>query len=470
LAGPTAAGIRLRGSFVTHSRIRFGLGTLALLALAPSATLAGARPDTLGDGTWTDRWTLKNGLEVTVRHIPNATSAAVVTAYRVGRDQDPPGRDGMADLLAEVLLTAPAGDLPERRYETTDSKPQAWSLQVTARFSLDTELASSEQFPDLLRRTATRMRGVTVTDSLLGRSLKTATRDLSERYLGSPELTLMNQVRDLAAGVSDETLVRRAAGRAIRSVTAREVTERLGLLYVPANAVLALAGNFEGMDLRSLVAGLFEGIPGGTALREPPPPPLKAASRTITRSNLDEPLGVVAVLAPALDDPLHPSFYLSALVVGKICEVRWGAAPQPLPGRSRYPIFADPQFVQFFPPVQRQETEADQLGVTLQAAVQDLVDLDFDPEAIEDIRDKHVWILGGPMKPPFLEHVSTNAGTLRTLATTMAVRALWGSEDFWARYRARFMDPDALNAERWVTYFQPIGNRLVRLLLTPARR
>ena len=459
---------------MTPSRIRLGLGALALMALAalaPPAAFADARRDTLGDGTWTERWALKNGLEVTMRHVPNDTTVAVVVAYRVGRDQDPPGRDGMADLLAEVLQTAPSGGVPERtRPKTADPRPRSWNLQVAARFSLISELGPHARLPDLLRQTATRVRGVTVTDSLLRRSLRTVTRDMGERYLGSPELTLMNQVRDVAAGVSDEMLVRRAGGRAIQNVTAREAADRLGRLYVPANAVLALAGNLEGVDLRPLVTGLFEDIPGGVAVPEPPPAPLKAASRTIARPGLTQPLGVVSVIAPALDDPLHPSFYLSVLVIGRMCDLRWGAAPPPLPGRSRYPMFADPRFVQFFPPVQRHETDADQLGVTLQTAVQDIVKLNLDPESVEDLRDKHAWVLGGQMTPRILEHVSGDAAALHTLASTIAVRALWGSEEFWAHYRERFLDPDAVDAEQWVTYFETTGNRLVRLLLTPPKR
>ena len=75
------------------------------------------------------------------------------------------------------------------------------------------------------------MRGVTVTDSLLARARRVVNGDLGERYLGSPELTLMYQVRDLALGVSEETLIRRASGRGIEKGTAQEVSERLKRLY-----------------------------------------------------------------------------------------------------------------------------------------------------------------------------------------------------------------------------------------------
>ena len=456
-----------------RSRTRIALGALTLLAfatLAPAAALADARPDTLADSTWTDRWTLKNGLEVTARHIPDGNAVAVIAAYRVGRDQDPPDQGGLANLLAEVLLTAPASDVPERsREEMSELRPRGWNVQVAARFSLISELASTDRFPGLLRQMATRMRGVTVTDTLVARSRRVVTRELGDRYLGSPELTLMNQVRDLAAGVSDEALMRRAGARGIQKVTAHEVADRLRRLYVPTNAVLAVAGNLEGVDLHQLVRDLFEGIPGGTKLREPPPVPLKAGTRTIFRPGLAEPYGVVGVLAPALDDPLHPSFYLNALFIGHFVEKRWGPPPRPLPGRFRYPVLADPTIVQIFPTVRRDETDADQLGVTLQDAIEAMADMVIDPAIFNDLRVNNVWILGGPMTPTFRARVRENSGQLHSLASTLAMRALWGSEEFWARYRGRFMDPDMSDGDRWVEHFQA-PDRLVRLLLTPVKR
>jgi hypothetical protein len=441
---------------------------LALVALAPLPARAGATPDTLADSTWVQRWTLRNGLDVTVRHIPNGSSVAAVVAYRVGRDQDPANRDGMADLLAELLLTAPAGDIPERsREEMSDLRPRGWNLQVTPRFSLISELAPPERFPGLLRQVATRMRGVTVTDSVLARARRVTARDQGDRYFKSPELVLINRLRDVALGADDETVLRRASGRALKQVTAKEAGERLKRLYVPANAVLALAGNFEGIDLHPLVESLFADIPRGTPVTEPPPAVLKAGARSIHREGLAEPLGIVGVIDPAITDSLHPSFYLNSLLIGRYCDENWGAPPSPLPGRFRYPILADPQLAQFFPPPPPGETDADQLGIILQDAVEGLANSVVDPDILKELRVNHAWILGGPLTPTLRARMREHPGTLHTLASTLAVRALWGDDAFWERYLARFMDPHAPGGDRWADYFQAPGN-IVRLLLTPA--
>src|SRR5262245_1335009 len=96
---------------------RRALVVLMAAALPGLAATAGAARVALPDSTWTERWTLKNGLDVTVRHVPDCDAVTAIVAWRVGRDQDPQERDGMADLLAELMLTARAGDVPERSRE-----------------------------------------------------------------------------------------------------------------------------------------------------------------------------------------------------------------------------------------------------------------------------------------------------------------------------------------------------------------
>lgn len=446
-----------------------GLAFLALASLVPAPARAGAGPDSLTDSTWVDRWTLKNGLEVTVRHIPRCKGVAVITAYRVGRNQDPKDRAGMADLLCEVLFTAAAGSTPERTREQMDNlRPLGWNLQVAPRFTLLSEVATVDQFPGVLTQVATRMRGVTVDDTILAQARRTTVRDLAERYIGSPERTLVNETRDLALGVTDEELIRRVSGRTLEGLTAREVGDRLRRLYVPANAVLALAGNLDGVDVRALVEKLFEGIPGGTTQPEPPAPRLIAARRAIRRAATSQPLGGVGIIAPAITDSLHPGFYLNSLVLGRFCEDAWGPAPPPLAQRFRYAVFADAQLAQFFPPVEPGETNPDQVGAAFQDLIRKLAVSQVARESFDEVRLNYRWVFGGELTPAFLQRVRQHSGTLHTLASTLAVRALWGSEEFWARYLARFDNPDTTDGVRLPEYFRSPDN-LVQLLITPAK-
>jgi hypothetical protein len=444
--------------------------SLALVGLAPTAARAGAGPDTLADGTWVGRWTLDNGLTVTVRHIPESNGVALITAFRVGREQDPKGREGMADLLAEMLFTGAAGELPERpREELQELRPLGWTVQVTPRFSLLSEIVTPRQLPGALRQAAARLRGVTVDDSILARARRTTVRELGRRYVSSPDLTLFNQMRDLASGVPDEDLIRRIAGRTLANLTAREVRDRLRRLYVPANAVLALAGNLEEVDVQVLVRNLFEGIPAGVAQPEPPLTPLTAVGRAMQRSGLEHAVGAVGIIAPAITDSLHPSFYLNSLVIGKFCQDTWGPPAPPLTSRFRYPVFADAQLAQFFPPVPPGETDADQLGVVFQDMMERMASSVIGREPFDEARSDNQWLFGGTLAPKFLERMRNHSGPLHTLGSTLAVRALWGSEEFWAEYLARFTDPNATHGDVWSDYFKD-PHRIVRLLLTPARR
>jgi hypothetical protein len=92
-----------------------------------------------------------------------------------------------------------------------------------------------------------------------------------------------------------------------------------------------------------------------------------------------------------------------------------------------------------------------------------------DPAVFEELRVNHAWVLGGPMTPPFRARVREHTGTLHTLATTLAVRAMWGGEEFWTRYRGRFMNARIAGGDRWAAYFSA-PDHIIRLLFTPAQR
>src|SRR5262249_12584537 len=81
---------------------------LALADLAPGGPVTGS------DSTVADSWRLENGLEVRTLHVPQAAGVSVTLAFRAGSGYDPPGREGLSDLLAELQFTTAAGDVPAR--------------------------------------------------------------------------------------------------------------------------------------------------------------------------------------------------------------------------------------------------------------------------------------------------------------------------------------------------------------------
>jgi hypothetical protein len=440
----------------------------ALCLLIAFPVHAASRPDTLSDGTWAARWKLENGLDVSVRNVPGSPSVAMVMVFRVGRDTDPKGREGLADLACEVLFTGAAGITPERTREQMDAlRPAGWNLQVTPRFSLIGEVAAKDRFPIVLREMAARLRGVAVTESLMARSRRTVAGEQAQKYLIAPDLMLYNRLRDVAMGVDDSTLMRRVSGRATRTVTVGEMSQRLRTLYVPANTTLALAGDLDGIDLPALMRNLFGSIPAGTAIPDPPIATLTATKREIQRRGLPTPIGVAGVIAPAITDSLSPDFYLNALVIGRYCEDMWGKGP--LAARFKYSIFADPQLVQFFPPVMPNETDSDQLGVNLQDTIEKLGGTIIEPSTYKEIRQNHQWLFGGPMSPALVQRAREHPGTLFTVANTLAVRALWGDQAFWDRYLTRFMSDKVTGGPQWIEYFEAPSN-IVRLLLVPSQR
>src|SRR5262249_27130447 len=75
-------------------------------------------------------------------------------------------------------------------------------------------------------------------------------------------------------------------------------------------------------------------------------------------------------------------------------------------------------------------------------------------EPYEQLRQSVLWLLGGPMGQDMIKRAPTEPGLLHTLSRAQAGRALWGGEQFWAAYRARFAAEPPGTLRRWITYFK----------------
>lgn len=399
-----------------------------------------AHADTLADSTESLRFHLANGLEVRTRSIPGAKAVAITVGYRAGSLYDPVGREGASDLLADLAFTAAAGDIPERTHaEMASLRPLGWTVRTNARMALLTEVAGTQQFPGVLRQVATRMRGVQVTDAALQTALADTRRDLGTRYFGAPDMALYYRSGDLARGMSDEALVRRASGKALEGIRAKEVSALLARLYVPGNAVLSLAGDLSGLDIRALVESEFGAIPGGSAAPEPAAPAFHSGVRAMPWPGLARPLGVLAVQSPALTDSLHPSFFLGTLVTAAGLPRTWGVPEPPLSSRFQYSIFDDAEIVRFYPPVRPGSARPQDLGEEFSFRLDELAAVTVTADQLDRVRLSIAWMLGAPLTPDIKQRTQAETGPLATIAMNTATRALWMGDAFWDDYLARFL-------------------------------
>lgn len=458
---------------MTRKRASLVAGLLAftLLGAGPATSSAAVPggPETLADSTVVEHWTLPNGLRVSTRHVPQAGVVAISVAYDLGADDDPPGRDGLAQVLSELQFTSPAGDLPERSREDLDSQRDlGWSLSASRRNTLFTEVASRRQFPGVLSQVATRMRGVQVTSEGLRSAIANARQVLEQQVFGPRGTSLFYITGQVARGRTAAAIEQHAAGRDLDRLTVTEVQEHLRRRFSTANAALAIAGNLSGVDTRRLVQNLFGSLPAGQRWARTPTDSLRAGVWIVQFQRSDPPAWAVGIIAPALTDSLHPSFYLSSLLLGSIFNQTWKTPDDPLQVRSFYTLFDEPDLVRLTPPMDSTAVTTETLGGVLQTALDNLYRQVLTKEDYERTSSNCLWILGGPMDAAMLGRVRVEAAPIHSLARCMAGREVLGGEPFWAEYRRRLAALRPGGLQPWAEYYAAPEHQ-VRVVVLPGK-
>lgn len=428
---------------------------------------AGAAPRAIEDSTTIERWRLPNGLEVVARDVPRAAGVAVTLGYRAGTGYDPETTPGRAELLADLVYYGPAGGAPERTpEELRELRPLGWGLKVNHRHALLTEIVSHDQLPGVLQQAATRMQTGAPTDAALKSSLRRVTESMSRRWLSDPDLAPYFRVGELARGTTDERLLEGASGRGLSRLRPADVGTLLRKYYSPSNAVLSLAGDLSGWDLHALVNAAFADVPAGSPQPEPAPPAVRAAGRVSHLAGLGAPRAAVALIGPSVDDSLHASFYLAAMLLGSAFSEPYSRA-----GGSRshfsYSLFDEPELVRLFPEVPATATELNAVDVEMEARLMDIQNQVADGSLMDRVRASMQWLLGGPMPPALVAQLGREPSGLGTLATNQAARVLWKGDAFWLRYLGVFLT-SPYDHTYWI---EPLmhHDRQARLLLLPAR-
>jgi hypothetical protein len=454
-------------TFVPLTRRLIALCWMASFALPSHAAAADGAPVALPDSTVLESWTLPNGLRVVTRHVPYCGSVDVTLAYGFGNADDPLGREGLHALLAELEYMGATAEAPERsRGDMSSQRPAGWDLALSPHLTRFSELAGVQQFPGVLHQVATRLRGVTVTAPGLRTCLGAVRADLDSSYRADVGTALYYGAAIWARGGDDARCARIASGKGLQGLNARDLQRQLREAFVPANAVLSIAGNLASVPVRALVLNEFGSIPAGSAFPAPVHAALDSASCATARREARGAAGVVGLFAPALTDSTHPAFLMQLLLAGGHCADRWGAADPPLRSRFQYAVLDDPEIARFYAPVQADAKDPDVMTVEFTSTLGEVNAMIVEPKTYQQIWRSVDWLLGGPLPPELGKRVLKDAGTLHALASGMAARELWGGEPFWSEYRRRFRDAIDHPFPKWYEWFVAPEHR-VALLMVP---
>lgn len=445
------------------------LCTLATGLAPPPPARADIGPLALEDSTVFESFRLPNGLRVVTRHVPGCQHVDVTVAYDFGRSDEPQGKEGMSALLAELEFYGATAETPERtRAEMPGVRPAGWDVAVTPRVTRFSEIAPERLLPGLVHQAADRMRGVQVTQTALKRALVVVRADLDTAYRLNVGLALHNAARAWAGGSGEASLAREAAGRGIQGLGVSEVQQQLNANFVPSNAVLAVVGSLHKIPLRALIQTEFGSIPAGSPVRRDGPASLDSTIRAVARNEVSRPMGVLGLIAPALEDSTHPAFYMELVLVGGHCTKRWGPPEAPLTTRFNYSLYDDPELARFYPPVGPGETDPALLRISFVNTLNELSSGKVTPSAYYALWRGLNWLLGGPIPAEIFDRVLREPGALHTLATGTAVRELWGGEPFWSRYRERFQKTVGTPYAEW--YKRILARQyMVNLLFVPGK-
>lgn len=295
-----------------------GRPALVLLALAaltscdePAHLASKPTKPTLSEASFR----LPNGLDVELVRGPCGESSAVVVLFEVGADHDPPGRSGMADLVARVWSVQAAS---EERIVTTGRDHTLYSV-----------VAAGEELAAELDQVAAWMSGLELTEAELDRARSEVLAEIARRRGGDPAKMAESYAAE-SVQPSRGSGWRGGIAEEVQAIEMADVQGHWQAHYKPENARLIVVGDFDAGDVRSRIERAFARVPSGTA-----PAPRDPANATVTGTLVmgDAPAAVaIAVPAPAPSEPLYPAFLvLAARLLRESTEPRaWVASYDPV--------------------------------------------------------------------------------------------------------------------------------------------
>jgi zinc protease len=206
-------------------------------------------------------WRLANGLQVIAMPDPLAATVSVQVWYRVGGQDDPPGRSGFAHLFEHLMFKGTRHMPPEmfdRLTEDVGGRNNAFTAEDVTAYQSEVPANHLER---LLWAEAERMAHLNVDQAGFDSERAVVIEEYRERVLASPYGRLFNALPTAAFDVHPYRLPVIGRIEDLQAATLDDVRAFHRTFYRPDNAALVVAGGFEPAQLETWVERHFAHVP-----------------------------------------------------------------------------------------------------------------------------------------------------------------------------------------------------------------
>jgi zinc protease len=229
-------------------------------------------------------FTLANGLEVVV--IPDHRTPVVTHMlwYRVGAADETPGKTGLAHFLEHLMFKGTAKN-PQGLFSQTVSNIGGQENAFTSSdYTGYFQRTAREHLKMLMEFEADRMTGLVLTEDVVKPELQVVLEEQNMRVANNPGARLSEQME--AALYLNHPYQRPIIGwrQEIEKLTRDDALEFYKRFYTPNNAILIVAGDVTGEEVKTLAEATYGKVARVTevAPRHRPQEPAQVAARTVT--------------------------------------------------------------------------------------------------------------------------------------------------------------------------------------------
>ncbi|PZS07019.1 MAG: peptidase M16 [Acidimicrobiales bacterium] len=267
-----------------------------------------------------ERFTLGNGLKVVLSPDGSAPVIGVVVSYNVGMRSEPQGRTGFAHLFEHLMFQGSQNLAKLEHFRYVQSSGGVFNGSTHVDYTNYYETLPSNALERTLFLEADRMRAPLITPENLANQIAVVKEEIrlqvqNQPYGGFPWCFLPAVMFDTFANSHDGY----GSFADLDAATVADAESFFHAYYAPANAVLAVAGDFDPVRARELVERHFGDIPARSAPTLPnfDEPDLRAPRRVRHQDRL-APMPAVA-LAWRVPDPVEKfSDYLTYVLLAEV--------------------------------------------------------------------------------------------------------------------------------------------------------